>query len=61
MHERSISYIKIIKNYLTFNAEVNILNPLFVFYIESEIMQSMNYREIIIRSFVKRDVRRVTI
>ena len=55
--ERSFSALKRVKNYLRSNIGENRLNLLSVMYIESEIMQSIDYDDVI-RSFAQKKVRR---
>ena len=55
--ERSFSALKRVKNYLRSNIEENRLNLLSVMYIESKIMQSIDYDDVI-RSFAQKKVRR---
>lgn len=58
--ERSFSALKRIKNYLRSNIEDKRLNSLAVLYIESEIMQAVDYSEVI-QTFAEQKVRRVKI
>ena len=55
--ELSFSALKRVKNYLISNMGQNRLNLLSVMYIESEIMQSIDYDDVI-RSFAQKKVRR---
>lgn len=56
--ERSFSALKRVKNYLRSTIEENRLNSLSVMYIESEIMQSIDYDDVI-RSFAQKKARRM--